>query len=162
MKEFKDFAAEIKRIASKNNFKLESLDGRYGAYQFSKCEIYESGYSLEGYTPAGGIQKTSLPKNIFLQNHFLQDKLFIILCKKIKTALLALNGDLQLMGEHKNLQSESGLVAILFLSGACGSGINEYLQRLRGNSGKMKIKGMPVKFYLERLGGYDLSSVKPD
>ena len=155
MKEFVDFAREIRSLYG-NNYHFQGKKGELGAYGMSRQEIYDSGYSINGYAPNGEQLQTILPLKVFFREHFLQDKLFIILCRNTKRVIRDEFGS-----TAENLEfSESGLVAALILEKNMTVGeIKNLLQK-----GQIAHKEYVIKerltSYIKRFSGFDLISLK--
>ena len=160
MKDFEQFASAMREQESGNDYSVVNKEGYMGAYQFGKERLYDLGYSLDGYAPKGKPRKTVLPKNIFLSDHFLQEKLFRIHCSLWKTYAnkhyAEFIGSI-VLGIEITL---SGLVAGLHLLGPGSDarpGVTQFLQR--GIVGKDGNK-TPVTLYLSKFSNYDFATIK--
>jgi hypothetical protein len=160
MKGFDQFALAMREQESGNNYSVVNKAGYMGAYQFGKERLYDLGYSLDGYAPAGAEQKTVLPKKIFLRDHFLQDKLFLLHCKKWKAYCLKHFSDFigsTIEGVNITL---SGMVAGVHLLGPGNAehpGLSQFLNSgIVGKDGN----GTQITYYISKFSDYDLTSLK--
>ncbi len=160
MKDFLDFSKEIRNLISGSSYNTQNSNGKLGAYGLTKTDIYNAGYSLDGYAPRGLNKLVVLPKKVFLREHFLQDKLFIILCRLMKTKIREHSKNISgSMPGDFNL-SESGIIAsAVFCSIDCITAVSETISFLTGNAKKNRISSN-VSYYNKMFSGYDFTSLK--
>jgi hypothetical protein len=160
MKEFCEFAGEIRDYLSKNNYQFTSKRGEYGAYRFNKHDLYSLGYTLAGHAPLDKSHQTVVPKNIFLSNKLLQDNLFREQCRKLREYVM--EHFHEKIGSTLNNApvSLSGLIAAVYLCRYDKVKFEE-LQAIL-NSDSIRNKGIKdiLTCYFNRFSNYDLIAIK--
>lgn len=160
MKDFHDFSKEIRMLISGSSYSSQNSTGKLGAYGLTKVDIYNVGYSLDGYAPNGCNKLVVLPKKVFLREHFLQDKLFIILCRLMKIKIREHFGNISGSMQGDFNLSESGIIAsAVFYSKDCMSAVNEIISMQTSNAKKNRINSS-ISYYNKRFCGYDFTSLK--
>lgn len=160
MKDFSDFAAAIRELATGNDYSFQNNYGKLGAYGLTKRDIYFAGYSLDGYAPKGMERKTVLPKRLFIKEHFWQDKIFILHCRRLKTKIWEQLAEIMGSTFGSAGINEAGIIAGIILSknGDCRS-IREITREIEEYAGK-KMSKTDLTYYIKSFSDYDLSSVK--
>jgi|GEM_PF-2205141 len=160
MKEFGDFANKVREQASKGNYSLVKRSGVFGAYLLSRQDIFNAGYSLECYAPGSEEAKTILPLSVFINEKFLQDKIFILKCKRLKMLIPDISDKIHNLSTPDLGSIDSGILAFLHFN--CLQ-LNKVLSLLNNENIRVYkdlIKNMRLTYYLKEYSGYDLSSLK--
>lgn len=159
-KGFGNFARDLRRRESGNDYKIVNPYGYLGAYQFGMARLCDLGYTeripnTSGFSNKVFRWKSGFSKSYFLSNSDFQDKVFkehvLRLIKQINYGLPSQYIGGQVRGIKITL---SGLVAGAHLGGL--GGIRRFLKYGQTSEDAF---GTSVSDYIKKFAGYNLQKI---